>query len=66
MSKKVKFTVTDKYWIEKLLKDELRNCRSFIELYPCPTRSHIIKEVGFCKERVIAYEKLCDYLERKM
>ena len=65
MSKKLKLTVTDRYWIEKLLSDELRNCRSYIELYPCPTRSHIIKEVEACKEKIVAFQRLQDFLERK-
>lgn len=65
MSKKVKLSYMDMYWIEKLLKEELRNCKLYFELYPCPTRSHIVREVDACKEKIHAYEALLERLKVK-
>ena len=65
MSKKMKLTVVDRYWIDKLLSDEIKHAKMTIELYPNPSRSWIEKEVKTCREKLAAYEKLAAFVAER-
>lgn len=61
MSKKFKISSDDAFWMRKLLRREIKECKSTIDAYQGSNRAYLQREVEYAREALKAYENVLKF-----